>query len=155
MSSESNIKIVAKNKRALFEFFVEDRFEAGIVLTGSEVKSLRLGKVNIEDSHASFSGREIVIYNMHVSEYEKAHQLNHETRRPRKLLLHKEEIRKIISKIRIKGYTLIALSLYFNKNNKAKLELGIAKGKKLHDKRESLKAKDWAREKGRLTKRLM
>lgn len=139
-------KIIAKNKRALFEYFIEERIEAGIVLKGSEVQSLRLGKASIEDSHATNDGAQLVLYNCHIAEYEKAHQFNHNTRRPRKLLLHKSEIRKIIGKIRIKGYTLIALSMYFNAKNKVKIELGIAKGKKLHDKRESLKAKDWDRE---------
>ncbi len=150
--SEAAVRMVSKNKRALFEYFIEERFEAGIVLTGSEVKSVRLGKANIEDSHAAFSGNEIIIYNMHIAEYEKAHQFNHNTRRPRKLLLHKGEIRKIIGKIKLRGYTLVGLSLYFNKDNRAKLEIGIAKGKKLYDKRDSIKAKEWAREKDRITK---
>lgn len=152
MSDSKPLKVIARNKRALFEYFIEERFEAGIVLSGSEVKSIRLGKANIEDSHASFSGSEMVLYNMHISEYDKAHQSNHEIKRPRKLLLHRAEIRKIISKIRIKGYTLVALSLYFNHDNRVKIELGIAKGKKLHDKRETIKAKDWAREQGRILK---
>lgn len=152
MSDSKPLKVIARNKRALFEYFIEERFEAGIVLSGSEVKSIRLGKANIEDSHASFSGSEMVLYNMHIAEYDKAHQSNHEIKRPRKLLLHRAEIRKIISKIRIKGYTLVALSLYFNHDNRVKIELGIAKGKKLHDKRETIKAKDWAREQGRILK---
>ncbi len=152
MSYDEYKKIIAKNRRVLFEYFIEDRYEAGIVLTGSEVQSLRLGKAGIEDSHAANAGAEMFLYNAHIAEYEKAHQFNHSTRRPRKLLLHKNEIKKIISKIRIKGYTLVALSMYFNKNNKVKVELGIAKGKKLHDKRESIKAKDWAREQGRIIK---
>lgn len=152
MSETKSFKIIAKNKRALFEYFIEERFEAGVVLTGSEVKSIRLGKANIEDSHASFSGSEMILYNMHIAEYDKAHQFNHELKRPRKLLLHKTEIRKIISKIRLKGYTLVALSLYFNHDNRVKLELGIAKGKKLHDKRETIKARDWAREQDRIVK---
>ncbi|MES2215117.1 MAG: SsrA-binding protein SmpB [Pseudomonadota bacterium] len=142
-------KIISQNKRALFNYFVEDRFEAGIVLKGSEMKSLRSGKANIEDAHAANDGFEMVLYNLHIAEYDKAHQFNHAPRRPRKLLLHKREIRKIISKIRIKGYTLIALSLYFNEKNMAKIELGVAKGKKLHDKRETIKEKDWEREKSR------
>jgi SsrA-binding protein len=144
--AEEYHKIIAKNKRALFEYFIEETIEAGVVLRGSEVQSLRLGKASIEDSHATNDGLEIVLHNCHIAEYEKAHQFNHSTRRPRKLLLHKSEIRKIIGKIRIKGYTLIALSMYFNAKNKVKVELGIAKGKKLHDKRESLKAKDWDRQ---------
>lgn len=146
-------KIIAQNKKALFNYFIEERFEAGIILKGSEVKSLRLGKASIEDSHATNSGEEIYLYNSHIAEYEKANQFNHLSRRPRKLLLHLREIKKLISKIRIKGYTLIALSLYFNSKNTAKLELGLAKGKKLHDKRESLKEKDWKREQSRLIKK--
>jgi len=142
-------KIIAQNKRAVFNYFIEERIEAGIILTGSEVQSLRQGKASIEDSHAENSGDEIFLYNCHIAEYDKANRFNHSTRRTRKLLLHSNEIKKIIGKIRIKGYTLVALSLYFNKKNKVKVELGIAKGKKLHDKRESIKQKDWKREQGR------
>ncbi|MFY9589918.1 SsrA-binding protein SmpB [Rickettsia endosymbiont of Halotydeus destructor] len=143
-------KIIAQNKKALFEYFIEESLEAGIVLKGSEVQSLRLGKASIEESHAAASLNEIFLYNCHIAEYEKANRLNHSTRRPRKLLLHGREIRKIIGKIKLKGYTLVALSLYFNKKNKIKVELGIAKGKKLHDKRQTLKEKDWKRDQGRL-----
>lgn len=143
-------KIITQNKKALFNYFIEERFEAGIVLKGSEVQSLRASKANIEDSHAANDGSEMMLYNAYIAEYDKAHQFNHTSRRPRKLLLHKSEIRKIISKIRIKGYTLIALSLYFNEKNMAKIELGIAKGKKLYDKREVIKAKDFERERSRM-----
>lgn len=152
MSANNAKRIVAQNKKASFNYFIEEKLEAGIVLTGSEVKSIRLGKVSIEDSHATNAVDDILLYNCHIAEYEKAGRFNHDTRRPRRLLLHKREIRKIISKIRIKGYTLVALSLYFNEKNMIKLELGIAKGKKLHDKRESIKQKDWEREKGRILK---
>ncbi|MCC8368764.1 MAG: SsrA-binding protein SmpB [Rickettsia endosymbiont of Oxypoda opaca] len=143
-------KIIAQNKKALFNYFIEERLEAGIVLKGSEVQSLRLGKASIEESHAADSLNEIFLYNCHIAEYEQANRLNHTTRRPRKLLLHASEIRKIIGKVRIKGYTLVALSLYFNKKNKIKVELGIAKGKKLHDKRQTIKEKDWKRDQSRL-----
>lgn len=143
-------KIIAQNKKALFNYFVEERLEAGIVLTGSEVQSLRQGKASIEESHAADTGNEVFLYNCHIAEYEKANRFNHSTRRPRKLLLHKKEINKIIGKTKIKGYTLVALSMYFNKKNKIKIELGIAKGKKLHDKRESIKEKDWKRDQSRL-----
>ena len=146
-------KTIAQNKRALFNYFIEERFEAGIMLKGSEVKSLRLGKASIEDSHATNSGEEMFLYNSHIAEYEKANQFNHSSTRPRKLLLHLREIKKLIGKIRLKGYTLLALSLYFNSKNKVKVELGLAKGKKLHDKRETLKEKDWKREQGRLLKK--
>lgn len=150
--SEPYKKIIAQNKKATFDYFIEEEFEAGIVLKGSEVQSLRLGKASIVDSHATNDGMEIVLHNAHIAEYEKAHQFNHSTRRPRKLLLHKREIKKIIAKIRIKGYTLVALSMYFNEKNKIKVELGLAKGKKLHDKRETIKEKDWEREQGRMLK---
>lgn len=152
MTDNQYKKIIAENKKASFNYFIEERLEAGIVLQGSEVKSLRLGKASIEDSHAASSGNEVFLYNCHIAEYEKAGRYNHAAKRPRKLLLHANEIRKIIGKTKIKGYTLIALSLYFNNKNKVKVELGIAKGKKLHDKRESLKEKDWKREQGRLIK---
>jgi SsrA-binding protein len=149
----SNIfKIVAKNKRAQFDYFIEENFEAGIMLTGSEVKSVRDGKVALTDSHASFDKGEIYLYNCHINEYEKANRFNHATRRPRKLLLNKREIKKIIGKIKLKGYALIALSMYFNKKNMVKIELGLSKGKKQHDKRQSIKEKDWQKEQGRLVR---
>jgi SsrA-binding protein len=143
-------KVIAQNKKALFNYFIEERLEAGIVLKGSEVQSLRQGKASIEESHAADTGYEVFLYNCHIAEYEKANRFNHSTRRPRKLLLHTKEIKKIIGRIRIKGYTLVALSMYFNKKNKVKVELGIAKGKKLHDKRQSIKEKDWKRDQSRL-----
>lgn len=145
-------KIIAQNKKASFDYFIEEELEAGIVLKGSEVQSLRLGKASIVDSHATNDGTEIVLHNAHIAEYEKANRFNHSTRRPRILLLHKREIKKIIAKIRIKGYTLVALSMYFNEKNKVKVALGLAKGKKLHDKRETIKEKDWEREQGRILK---
>jgi len=143
-------KVIAQNKKALFNYFIEERLEAGIVLKGSEVQSLRQGKSSIEESHAADTGNEVFLYNCHIAEYEKAGRFNHSTRRPRKLLLHTKEIKKIIGRIKIKGYTLVALSMYFNKKNKVKVELGIAKGKKLHDKRQSIKEKDWKRDQSRL-----
>ena len=115
------------------------------MLKGSEVKSLREGKVSIEDAHADYSGGHIMLFNCHIQEYDKANQFNHLTRRPRILLMHKKEIKKIISKIKVKGYTLVLTSIYFNEKNKVKLALAIGKGKKLHDKRETLKEKDWER----------
>ena len=143
-------KIISQNRRATFDYFIEEKIEAGIVLLGSEVKSIRLGKANIEDSHATDSNNEVFLHNLYIAEYDKANNFNHDTRRPRKLLLRSKEIKKIIGKIRIKGYTLIALSLFFNHKNKIKVELGIAKGKKLHDKRESIKEKDWKRQQERI-----
>ena len=145
-------KIVALNKRAKFEYFIEDTLEAGVVLKGSEVKSLRQGKGSIDDSHAGISGNEVILYNCHIAEYDKANRFNHDMRRPRKLLLHKSEIKKIIGKVKLKGYTLVALSLFFNHKNIIKVELGIAKGKKLYDKRETIKERDWKKEQGRRLK---
>lgn len=143
-------KIIAQNKRAFFDYFIEQKFESGIILKGSEVKSARAGKVSIIDTHAANVGHELFLYNCHIAEYDKANQFNHTSRRPRKLLLHIREIKKIINKVRLKGYTLIALSLYFNQKNIIKVELGLAKGKKSHDKRESLKKRDWERQQSRL-----
>ena len=142
-------KIIAQNRKASFNYFIEERFEAGIILKGSEVKSLRLGKANIEDTHAVNSGETIILHNCYIAEYDKAHQFNHLTRRPRILLLHRDEIKKIIGKIKLKGYTLVAICLYFNEKNIVKIELALAKGKKLHDKRQTLKEKDWKREQNR------
>jgi len=139
------LKLISRNKKASFSYFLEDTFEAGIVLKGSEVKSLREGKVSIEDAHADYSGGHIMLFNCHIQEYDKAHQFNHVSKRPRILLMHKKEIKKIISKIKVKGYTLVLTSIYFNEKNKVKLALAIGKGKKLHDKRETLKEKDWER----------
>ncbi|WP_425364445.1 SsrA-binding protein SmpB [Candidatus Tisiphia endosymbiont of Mystacides longicornis] len=143
-------KVIAQNKKEYFNYFIEEKIEAGIILTGSEVKSLRQGKASIEDSHAENSANEVFLYNCHIAEYEKANRFNHSTRRARKLLLNSSEIKKIIGKIRLKGYTLVALTLYFNKKNKVKVELGIAKGKKLHDKRQTIKEQDWKRDQGRI-----
>ena len=144
------LKIVAKNKRAQFDYFIDEKFEAGIILTGSEVKAIREGKVALADSHAAQDNGELYLYNCHINEYEKANRFNHATRRPRKLLLKKREIQKIIGKIKLKGYTLVALCMYFNKKNIVKIELGLSKGKKQHDKRQAIKEKDWQKEQGRL-----
>ena len=150
MSKETYKKIIAKNRRASFDYHIEENFEAGIMLLGSEMKSIREGKVSLGDSHAAEGGGALFLYNCHIAEYEKANRFNHAPLRPRKLLLHKKEIKKILLKIKVKGYTLIALSLYFNDKNKVKIELGLAKGKKNYDKRESLKDNDWKREQGRI-----
>jgi len=153
MTATGYKKIISQNRKASFNYFIEEKLEAGIALTGSEVKSLRLNKANIEDGHADSMGNEIYLFNSYIAEYDKSNKFsNHVSRRPRKLLLHKAEINKLIGKIKQKGYTLVPLSLYFNDKNKAKLELGLAKGKKLHDKRESLKEKDWKREQARLVR---
>lgn len=143
-------KIVADNRRARHDFFIEETFEAGIVLSGSEVKSLRAGRANLNDSYADASNGEIFLLNCHIAEYKGANRFNHEPKRPRKLLLHKNQIKRLFGKVNTKGLTLIPLSMYFNNKNMVKVELGLAKGKKLHDKRDSEKQRDWDREKQRM-----
>jgi SsrA-binding protein len=149
-ASTSNRKVVAENRKARFSYFIDDTFEAGIALGGSEVKSLRQGKANIADSYASEQNGEIYLINAYIPEYLQANRLNHETRRPRKLLLHKREASRLIGAVQKEGMTLIPLRIYFNDRGRAKLELALARGKKLHDKRETEKSRDWERQKGRL-----
>lgn len=134
------IKIIAKNKKATHDFFIEERYEAGISLAGTEVKSLRMGKVNLKDSFALAKDGELYVYNMHISPYEKGNIFNKDPLRTRKLLMHKKEIQKLFGLTTVKGYTLVPLSLYF-KQGKVKMELGLAQGKKLYDKRQSMKEK--------------
>ena len=143
-------KLIAENRKARHDFFIEDTLEAGIMLAGSEVKSLRDGQSNITESYAEMKEGELYLVNAYIPEYKQASQLNHETRRPRKLLLHKKEIDKLGGLIQRKGMTVVPLKLYFNSRGRAKVELGIAKGKKQHDKRETEKARDWNRQKARL-----
>jgi SsrA-binding protein len=150
MSAHSAYRLIAQNKVAYHNYFIEEEIEAGIVLVGSEVKSIRAGKVSMNDTHAENIGSEIFLFNLHIAEYKEANRFNHDTRRPRKLLLHANQIRKLIGKIRVKGYTLVALSLYFNEKNIIKVKIGLARGKKKFDKREDIKDKDWKREQGRL-----
>ena len=145
-------KIIANNKKASFNYFLENKLEVGVVLLGSEVKSLRLGKANIEDAYASCNNNEIVLYNSHISPYDKSSHQNHDPRRPRKLLLHKLEIKKLLGKIKQKGYTIVPTSIYFNESNLVKIEIALASGKKLHDKRETIKQRDWEREKKTILK---
>jgi len=138
-------KLVAQNKKAFHDYHIEERFEAGIVLTGTEIKSIRLGKVNLRDSFAQVRRGEVTLHNMHVSPYEQGNRYNHEPLRTRKLLLHRNEINKLIGSIKEKGFTLVPLRLYL-KNGLAKVEIALAKGKKEYDKRETLKKKDAQRE---------
>lgn len=152
-SVNSSHKVVATNKKARHNYFIEEIHEAGIVLHGSEVKSLRSGKANIIDSHASIDGGELFLHNAYIPEYKQANRFNHQPRRPRKLLLHKNEIKKLTGKVQRQGYTLVALSVYFNAKNMAKVEIGLAKGKKQHDKRQTEKERDWNRDKQRMLKR--
>lgn len=149
-TKESEKRIVAQNRRARHDYFIEETYEAGIMLQGSEVKSLRDGKANMTDGYAGPSGDELFLFNVHISEYTQANQLNHNPTRPRKLLLHKREVSKLMGQVKTKGKTLIALSLYFDKNNRVKVELALASGKKQHDKREADKNRDWGRDKARL-----
>lgn len=151
-NSPGEIKIIAQNKKAYHEYEIEDKIEAGIVLAGSEVKSLRFSKASINESYAHSIGNEIFILGANIPEYNKAKSFKHFPTRQRKLLLHKREIKKLIGLIKRKGHTIIPLSLYFNKKNIAKILLGIAKGKKKHDKRESIKQRDWERDKARILK---
>lgn len=143
--------IVAQNRRARFDYFIEDTIEAGLVLTGTEVKSLREGKASINESYAGEKDGEILLFGATIPEYEAAGaHLQHAPRRPRKLLLHKNEIAKLLGAVTRKGVTLIPTKLYFNERGRVKLEIGIATGKKQHDKREATKERDWQRQKSRI-----
>jgi SsrA-binding protein len=141
-----------KNRSAFHEFFIDATFNAGLVLLGTEVKSIRQGKVSFNDSYCLINKGEIWLKSLHIAEYSHGTVNNHDPLRDRKLLLEKREIRKIESKLKEKGYTLIPLKLYFTENNLIKIELGLAKGKKLHDKRETVKQKDVEREMKRFLK---
>ncbi|WP_245409866.1 SsrA-binding protein SmpB [Pararhizobium haloflavum] len=142
--------IVAENRKARFNYEIIDTFEAGLELTGTEVKSLREGKANIAESYATEEGGEIWLINSYLPEYLQANRFNHETRRRRKLLLHKREVSRLFAAVNREGMTLVPLKIYFNDRGRAKLELALAKGKKLHDKRETQKQRDWQRQKSRL-----
>lgn len=140
----------AQNRKARHEYAIEDSLEVGIVLLGSEVKALRQGRANIAESYAKAQNGEIWLINAHIPEYKQAGQSNHEPRRPRKLLMHRREAEKLIGATEREGMTLVPLKLYFNRRGIAKVELGLGKGKKHYDKRESDKKRDWDREKARL-----
>ena len=142
------LKIICLNRKASFNYFFEDLFEAGIVLKGSEIKSVRDGKVNIAESYAVEKGGEIVLINSHISQYKQASFSNHNPTDDRKLLLNKKEINKLIGKMHRDGFTLVPTKMYFKKG-RAKLELAVAKGKKQYDKRATKKSRDWNREKSR------
>ena len=145
-------KIVAENRRARFEYFVEQVFEAGIALTGTEVKSLRFGEGSIAESYAEVNDDGVFLVNANIPEFSHGNRFNHEPRRPRKLLLNTREINKLHAAVARQGMTLVPLSVYFNGRGRAKVELALAKGKKAHDKRESIKERDWKRDKQRLMK---
>ena len=146
-------RIVAENRRARFDYFVEERIEAGIELRGTEVKALRVGEGSIAESYAAVEGEEAWLINSHIPEYSHGNRLNHEPRRPRKLLLKSREIAKLQGAVTRQGLTLVPLSIYFNSSGRAKVELAVARGKKMHDKRETQKERDWKREQGRLLRK--
>lgn len=143
---EINEKPVATNRKAFHDYFIEERYEAGIMLQGTEVKSLREGRVNLQDSYASVRGSEVFLHQCHISPYSHGNIMNHDPTRVRKLLLHKTEIHKLLGKTQQKGLTLIPLRIYFSKRGYAKVELGLAKGKKLYDRRETIKSREAGRE---------
>jgi SsrA-binding protein len=143
-------KLIAENRRARYDYFLEEMFEAGIQLTGTEVKALREGRANIAESYASVEGDEIALINAYIPEYGPANRFNHEPRRPRKLLLHRKQINKLIGAVQREGRTLIPTRLYFNDQGRAKLEIALAKGKKAQDKREAVAERDWKRDQARL-----
>ena len=143
-------KVVAENRRARFDYFVDDRMEAGIALTGTEVKALRQGEGSIAESYATINDEEVWLINSHIPEYSHGNRLNHEPRRQRKLLLKGREIAKLHGAVTRQGLTLVPLSIYFNSRGRAKVELALARGKKVHDKRETIKDRDWKRGQARL-----
>jgi SsrA-binding protein len=145
-------KVVAENRRARFDYAIEQVFEAGIALQGTEVKSLRFGEGTIAESYAEVKGNEVWLINSNIPEFSHGNRHNHEPRRPRKLLLNGREINKVHAGVMRQGMTLVPLSVYFNSRGRAKVELALAKGKKAHDKRESIKERDWKRDKARLMK---
>lgn len=144
------VKTVAENRRARFEYFIEDVVEAGIMLTGTEVKSLRVGKASIAESFAEVRDGQIWLINATIQVFSHGNIFNHEPKRPRKLLLHARQIEKMNTAVTRQGMTLVPLTIYFNGTGRAKIELALGKGKKLHDKRETSKDRDWQRDKARL-----
>ena len=137
-----NKKLVANNKKARHDYFIEEVYEAGIVLTGSEIKSVRAGKVSIKESYAKIEYGEMIVYGMNISPYEQGNRFNVDPLRPRKLLLHKQEIRKLIGYTTLKGLTIVPLTVYINEDGRAKMEIAVARGKKLYDKRDDIAKRD-------------
>jgi len=144
------LRVVADNRKARFNYFIDDTMEAGVALTGTEVKSLRSGKATIAESYADARGGEIWLINSNIPEYLQANRFNHVPKRPRKLLLHRRQINKLLGAVEREGMTLVPLKLYFNEKGRAKVELALARGKKLYDKRDTEKKRSWDRERGRL-----
>jgi len=150
MTDNPRFKIAADNRKARYNFEIVDAIEAGLVLTGTEVKALRGGKATIAESYATIENGELMLINSYIPEYLQANRFNHEPKRPRKLLASKKQIARFAQAVEREGMTLIPLKVYFNEKGRAKIEVAIARGKKLHDKRESEKERDWKREQGRL-----
>ena len=149
-STFDKVKTVAENRRARFDYFIEETFEAGIALSGTEVKSLRFGEGSIAEAYAHVHDGEAWLINANIPEFSHGNRFNHEPKRPRKLLLNGREIEKLFGAVARQGMTLVPLSIYFNSRGRAKVELALAKGRKLHDKRDYEKEKDWKKEQGRL-----
>ena len=143
-------RVAADNRRAKFDYHIEDTYEAGLALQGTEVKALRAGEASIKESYAEVRDGQVWLINANIPEYSHGNRLNHEPRRPRKLLLHSREIERMFGAVERKGMTLVPLSVYFNRTGRAKVELALAKGKQAHDKREAVKDRDWKRDKARL-----
>lgn len=137
-----NKKLVANNKKARHDYFIEEVYEAGIVLTGTEIKSIRAGRVSIKESYAKIENGEMIVYGMNISPYEQGNRFNVDPLRPRKLLLHKQEIRKLIGYTTLKGLTIVPLTVYINEDGRAKMEIAVARGKKLYDKRDDIAKRD-------------
>jgi SsrA-binding protein len=148
--ANNNYRVIAQNKRARFDYELLETLEVGIVLTGSEMKSLRSGKASINESFAGEMKGEIYLFNANISEYTQASHFNHEPRRPRKLLMHKKQMNKFLGAIRKKGLTLVPVVMYFNHRGRVKLQVALGRGKKTVDKRETIKERDWKRDQGRL-----
>ena len=148
--ADPNKKVVADHRQARYHYEIGEVFEAGIQLTGTEVKALREGKARIAESHAAEHEGDLYLYNSYIPEYLQANRFNHETRRPRKLLLHKRQIAKLAHAVERDGMTVVPLKFYFNEQGRAKVEIALAKGRKTHDKREAVKERDWTRDKARL-----
>lgn len=143
-------RVAADNRRAKFDYHIEDTYEAGLALQGTEVKALRAGEASIKESYAEVRDGQVWLINANIPEYSHGNRLNHEPRRPRKLLLHSREIERMFGAVERKGMTLVPMSVYFNRTGRAKVELALAKGKQAHDKREAVKDRDWKRDKARL-----
>ena len=147
---EEGIKVIADNRRARYDYEIMQAFEAGIELKGSEVQSLRVGRTNLTESYAAMKGGELWLINSNIPEYREANRFNHEPKRPRKLLLHKKEIEKLSNGVLREGLTIVPLKMFFNKRGRCKVDIALARGKKLHDKREAIKERSWDRERARL-----